>query len=120
MAPAYTVEPVPLSARVGLFIPCYIDQLYPHVGLATLEILEACGLAVEFPEDQTCCGQPMANSGCTADARPLAEKFLRVFGGYDYVVAPSGSCVAMVRLHYEEFLRGRPGFEGLKRKTFEL
>jgi L-lactate dehydrogenase complex protein LldE len=106
--------------RVGLFIPCYIDQLYPRVGLATLDVLEGCGLAVEYPAAQTCCGQPMANTGCTAEARPLAEKFLAVFGGYDYVVAPSGSCVAMVRLHYEEHLRGRPGFEGLKKKTFEL
>jgi L-lactate dehydrogenase complex protein LldE len=123
MPRTFTVEPSPPGTpppRVGLFIPCYIDQLYPQVGLATLEILEQCGVAVEFPEAQTCCGQPMANTGCTAEARPLAEKFLRVFGGYDYVVAPSGSCVAMVRLHYEEYLHGRPGFDDLKRKTYEL
>jgi len=109
-----------LRPRVGLFIPCYIDQLYPQVGLATVEILEACGITPEFPEAQTCCGQPMANTGCTEDTRPLAEKFLRVFAPYDYVVAPSGSCVAMVRIHYEEYLHGKPGFEELKRKTYEL
>jgi L-lactate dehydrogenase complex protein LldE len=126
MPNAFTVSS-PLAAgppesrpRVGLFIPCFVDQLYPQVGLATLDILKQCGVAVEYPEAQTCCGQPMANTGCTDDARPLAEKFLAVFGGYDYVVAPSGSCVAMVRLHYEEYLHGRPGFEGLKANTFEL
>ena len=62
----------------------------------------------------------MANTGCTEEARPLAEKFLRIFAPYDYVVAPSGSCVAMVRIHYEEYLHGRPGFDALKHKTFEL
>ncbi len=121
MANTFTVDsPLPPGARVGLFIPCYIDQLYPHVGLATLAILQQCGARVEFPEAQTCCGQPMANTGCTADARPLAEKFLHVFAPYDFVVAPSGSCVAMVRHHYDEYLHGRRGFDQLKRKTFEL
>jgi L-lactate dehydrogenase complex protein LldE len=106
--------------RVGLFIPCYVDQLYPRVGMATLALLEKVGYAVEFPREQTCCGQPMANTGCTEETRPLAERFLAIFGQYDYVVAPSGSCVAMVRHHYEEYLHGRPGFDELKRKTFEL
>ncbi|HEX7447484.1 MAG TPA: (Fe-S)-binding protein [Pirellulales bacterium] len=105
---------------VGLFIPCYIDQLYPEVGLATVRLLERFGVPVDFPEEQTCCGQPMANTGCTDEARPLAERFLHIFGGYEYVVAPSGSCVAMVRHHYDEYLSGRPGFEELKQKTFEL
>jgi L-lactate dehydrogenase complex protein LldE len=121
MVNMFTVQsPLPPGRRVGLFIPCYIDQLYPQVGMATLQILQQCGVAVEFPPTQTCCGQPMANTGCTDEARPLAERFLRLFAPYDYVVAPSGSCVAMVRVHYEEYLRGRPGFEELKRKTFEL
>jgi len=119
-APLRAAAPGARPPRVGLFIPCYIDQLYPQVGLATVAILHACGADVHFPEAQTCCGQPMANTGCTAEARPLAEKFLRVFAPYDYVVAPSGSCVAMVRFHYEEYLHGRPGFPALKRKTFEL
>jgi len=106
--------------RVGLFIPCYVDQLYPQVGMATVEVLERCGVAVEFPESQTCCGQPMANTGCTNETRPLAHQFLKIFGNYDYVVSPSGSCTAMVRHHYDEFLEGVPGFEELKHKTFEL
>jgi L-lactate dehydrogenase complex protein LldE len=105
---------------VGLFIPCYVEQLYPQVGMAALRVLERHGVRAEYPEQQTCCGQPMANSGCTADAAPLADRFLRVFRGYEYVVAPSGSCVSMVRNHYDQFLEGRPGFDHLKRSTFEL
>ncbi|MEZ6046681.1 MAG: heterodisulfide reductase-related iron-sulfur binding cluster [Planctomycetaceae bacterium] len=57
--------------RVGLFIPCYIDQFYPDVGLATLEVLERFGCEVDYPAAQTCCGQPMANTGCTTEAVPL-------------------------------------------------
>jgi L-lactate dehydrogenase complex protein LldE len=105
---------------VGLFIPCYVEQLYPQVGMATVRLLERHGVRVEYPEDQTCCGQPMANSGCTADAAPLAARFLRLFRGYEYVVAPSGSCVSMVRNHYHAFLAGEPGFDHLRRTTFEL
>ena len=111
---------MPTTPTVGLFIPCYIDQFYPQVGLATLQILERRGLRVEYPDAQTCCGQPMANSGCTDDARPLAQRFLRLFGGYDHVVAPSGSCVSMVRNHYAELLGDAPGFDRLRRSTFEL
>jgi L-lactate dehydrogenase complex protein LldE len=106
--------------QVGLFIPCYIDHLYPDVGMATVEVLQAQGVEVEFPFEQTCCGQPMANTGCMEDTRPLAEKFLRIFKDYEYVVCPSGSCVSMVRHHYDAYLAGRPGFDELKGKTFEL
>lgn len=106
--------------RVGLFIPCYVDQFYPQVGLATVALLEKFGYEVEFPAAQTCCGQPMANTGCTEETRPLAERFLAIFTPYDYVVAPSGSCVAMVRHHYEEYLHDKPGFAELRSKTYEL
>jgi L-lactate dehydrogenase complex protein LldE len=109
-----------IMPTVGLFIPCYVDQFYPHVGMATVELLEKCGVTVEFPTAQTCCGQPMANTGCTEQAQPLAEKFLQVFAPYEYVVAPSGSCVAMVRHHYEEYFHGRPEYEALRKNTFEL
>jgi L-lactate dehydrogenase complex protein LldE len=105
---------------VALFVPCYVDQLYPQVGMAALRVLERRGVKVEYPEDQTCCGQPMANSGCADDAAHLAEKFLALFGRYEHVVAPSGSCVSMVRHHYDAFLAGRPGFEALKAHTHEL
>ena len=99
--------------RIGLFIPCYIDQFYPQVGLATLDLLERHGMQVEYPEEQTCCGQPMANAGLHNDAKPLAERFLKIFAPYDYVVSPSGSCVAMVRHHYEEVLVTEDRNEGL-------
>jgi L-lactate dehydrogenase complex protein LldE len=72
--------------RVGLFIPCYVDQLTPQVGLATVRVLERFGVEIDFPEEQTCCGQPMANTGCTEEARPLAERFLATFKNYEYVV----------------------------------
>lgn len=106
--------------RVGLFIPCYIDQFYPQVGLATVDVLERFGIEVDFPEEQTCCGQPLANAGLHNDARPLAERFLRVFATYEYIVSPSGSCVAMVRHHYEQILGHSPQLEAMSHKTFEL
>lgn len=106
--------------RVGLFIPCYVDQLYPHVGMATVEVLERFGVVPEFPTAQTCCGQPMANTGCTEEARPLALKFFETFRDYDAVVCPSGSCTAMVRQHYEEFAHGNADFESLRHRTYEL
>jgi L-lactate dehydrogenase complex protein LldE len=106
--------------RIGLFIPCYIDQFYPQVGLATVEVLERFELQVEFPQSQTCCGQPMANVGLHEEARPLAARFLNTFAEYDYVVAPSGSCVAMVRHHYEQVLGRSIELETVARKTFEL
>lgn len=90
--------------KVALFIPCYVDQFYPNVGMATVAVLEAFGVQADFPEAQTCCGQPMANSGCMDEARPLAEKYISVFRGYDYVVSPSGSCVSMVRNHYDHLV----------------
>ena len=64
--------------KIGLFIPCYIDQLYPQVGMATVKVLEQHGCEVDFPEQQTCCGQPMANTGCTNEAKPLALKFFQI------------------------------------------
>jgi L-lactate dehydrogenase complex protein LldE len=103
---------------VALFVPCYVDQFYPRVGLAAAEVLERHGVRVVFPEDQTCCGQPMANAGSLEDARPLAEKFLRVFGGHRYVVCPSGSCTSMVRNHYGPLLGERA--RELQGKVFEL
>jgi L-lactate dehydrogenase complex protein LldE len=106
--------------RVGLFIPCYVDQLYPEVGLATVRVLERFGVRHHFPQEQTCCGQPMANTGCARDAAPLAEKLVRVFRGYEYVVCPSGSCVAMVRHHYHEYLAADPDYRRVRARTYEL
>jgi len=106
--------------EVALFIPCYVDQFYPNVGLATVNLLERFGAKVEFPEAQTCCGQPMANSGCFSDAAPLARKFLTVFSRYQYVVCPSGSCTSMVRNHYANLLPEGPELTALRGKVFEL
>jgi len=88
--------------------------------MATVSVLERHSVEVDFPEAQTCCGQPMANSGCIEQTRPLAHRFLNIFRDYEYVVCPSGSCTAMVRRHYDDYLAGLPGFDELKRKTFEL
>jgi L-lactate dehydrogenase complex protein LldE len=105
---------------VALFVPCYVDQFYPQVAVAALQVLERNRVRVEFPDRQTCCGQPMANAGCADAAAPLAARFLRVFAGFEYVVAPSGSCVATVRHHYAAFLAGQPGFDHLVGHTYEL
>ena len=83
---------------VALFIPCYIDQLTPQVGMATVELLERLGVTVHYPEAQTCCGQPMANAGCADPG--LERRYLEIFAPYEYVVCPSGSCTSMVRNHY--------------------
>lgn len=106
--------------NVGLFVPCYVDQLYPEVGWATLQVLRRCGVDVEFPEAQTCCGQPMANTGCNDLAAPLAKSFVSIFRRYDYVVCPSGSCVSMVRNHYEELLGDSGDNEQVCKRTYEL
>lgn len=106
--------------KVALLIPCYIDQLYPEVGMATLEVLERHGVEVEFPPAQTCCGQPLLNFGCFAEARPLAERALAIFTGYERVVCPSASCTAMVRHHYEQLLGDDPAVRDLGSRIFEL
>lgn len=90
--------------KIGLFIPCYVDAVYPEVGVATYKLLRHLGLDVEYPENQTCCGQPMANAGFESQAIPLAQKFEAKFKGYDYIVAPSVSCTAFVRLNYPRLL----------------
>ena len=92
--------------KVGLFIPCYVDAVYPEVGLATWKLLKHLGIDVTYPENQTCCGQPMANAGFEKQAIPLAEKFEEKFKDFDYVVAPSVSCTAFVRINYPRLLDG--------------
>jgi len=91
--------------RVGLFIPCYVDQFYPQVGIATLELLEKFGCEVVYPPNQTCCGQPMANSGFEHLTKGCNDLFIKNFEEFDYIVSPSGSCV----LHIKEHLHGSVG-----------
>lgn len=86
--------------RVGLFITCFNDTLFPETGRATVEVLERLGVEVDFPFEQTCCGQMHFNTGYQREAIPLVRRFVEVFSGYEAVVAPSGSCVGMVRELY--------------------
>ncbi|NGY37615.1 (Fe-S)-binding protein [Flavobacterium sp. XN-5] len=88
--------------KVALFIPCYIDQFYPQVGIATLQLLEKLGCDVSFPLEQTCCGQPMANSGFASLSKGCDANFVENFSGFDYIVAPSGSCVLHVKEHLQD------------------
>ncbi|GMQ25023.1 (Fe-S)-binding protein [Algoriphagus sp. oki45] len=90
----------PSTPHIGLFIPCYVDQFYPNVAIATLELLEKLGCKVSYPLEQTCCGQPMANAGYERDTVGTSRHFLEIFGGFDYIVAPSGSCVLHVKEHF--------------------
>ena len=94
--------------KIGLFVPCYVDALYPEVGVSTFRLLKSLGLDVDYPERQTCCGQPMGNAGFEHMARPLAKKFDELFVPYDYVVAPSASCAAYVRCFHPGLLGKKP------------
>lgn len=85
--------------KIALFVPCYVDQFYPQAAKATLHLLEKLGCTVEYPTDQTCCGQPMANAGYEYLAKGCADNFRKCFDRYEYVVSPSGSCVLHVKEH---------------------
>ena len=104
---------------VALFVPCYVDAFFPEVGVATLELLERLGCQVDYPLDQTCCGQPMANSGCHADAAGAEALFVRNFAGYDHIVAPSGSCTHHVRDHLVAVPQ-TPEVQAVRKNTIEL
>lgn len=88
--------------KIALFITCFNDTLFPDTGKALVRVLEELGHQVEFPEQQTCCGQMHSNSGYQLEAVPLARRFVRVFDGYDAIVTPSGSCAGMVRHEYSK------------------
>ena len=99
--------------KIGLFIPCYINAIYPEVGVASYKLLKSLGLDVDYPEDQTCCGQPMANAGFEDEASKMAQTFEEKFKDYDYVVGPSASCVAFTKLYHPGILAKK----GLKCKS---
>lgn len=105
--------------KVALFIPCYVDQFYPHVGIATLELLEKLGVNVSYPEKQTCCGQPMANSGFEHLTNVCSDHFIENFSGYDYIVSPSGSCVLHVKDHLHSVSREQEARQ-IRGKVLEL
>ncbi len=112
-----------MSKRVAYFVTCIIDALFPDIGEAALDVLERQAVQVEFPEAQTCCGQPAFNAGFQEESRKVAEHFLDVFKGYDAIVTPSGSCAAMVRHYYPELFKAHPRRDealDIAAKTFEF
>lgn len=112
-----------MARKVALFVPCFVDQLLPEVAVDTVKVLRRIGCEVSFPQDQTCCAQPAFNTGFWDEARPCAERFVRVFQDAEYIVCPSGSCTTMVRVFYPELLkesRLRAEAESVGRRTFEF
>jgi len=109
--------------RVGLFVTCLVDLMRPRIGFAALKLLKAAGCDVLPPTTQTCCGQPAYNFGDPDAARLLALKLLREFSDCDYVVVPSGSCAATLRVHYPQLFKERPELQEIERlsaRTYEL
>ena len=117
-------EATPTSPHVGLFVTCLVDLTRPSVGFATLKLLELAGCRVSVPEMQTCCGQPAYNSGDRSDTRDIAKQVIETFEGFDYIVAPSGSCGGMISHHYPALFEDDDPWklraENLANKTFEL
>ena len=115
---------MPEQVRVALLVTCLVDLFRPSVGFAAVKLLEDSGCMVEAPRAQTCCGQPAYNSGDKQDAKAIARQLIEAFAGYDYVVAPSGSCAGMVKVHYPELFADEPEMrakaENLATRTWEL
>jgi L-lactate dehydrogenase complex protein LldE len=113
----------PMAKRVGLLVTCLVDLIRPSVGFATAKLLRDAGCVVEVPP-QSCCGQPAFNSGDRATAREIARQVIAAFAPCHYVVAPSGSCAGMLKVHYPELFRGDPNWQpradALAEKTHEL
>jgi L-lactate dehydrogenase complex protein LldE len=112
------------SRRVALMVTCMVDQVMPEIGVATVKLLRRAGYRVEFPADQTCCGQPFFNSGFRAQAAALVRRTIEIFEDYPAVVLPGGSCTAMIRLEYPHLLEAWPDWHEralqMAAKTFEL
>lgn len=112
------------SISVDLYVTCIIDQLYPKVGVSVVRVLRRLGVTVGFPKDQTCCGQPVYNTGFTKQASTLAKRVLEQFQDSEYVVVPSGSCAATLRVFYLELFADDPDLltqaKALAAKTYEF
>lgn len=110
--------------QASLFVTCIIDQMYPQVGSSVVKVLRRLGVEVDFPRDQTCCGQPLYNSGFARKSRELAERVLESFRDSQYVVVPSGSCAAMLRVFYLDLFRDDPDLhrraQALSAKVYEF
>ncbi len=105
--------------RIGLFVPCYVNDFYPDAAMATLEVLEAHGFEVVYPEGQSCCGQPFLNNGMTHEAKELADRFVGLFCDFDYVVGPSSSCIGAVKHRYAG-VTGDARYPLMRKKVYEL
>lgn len=108
---------------VDIFIPCYIDQLYPHIAFNMIKVLEKLDISVNYNTEQTCCGQVAFNSGYWDQAKCVGEKFIRDFSNDRYIVAPSASCVNMVRNYYPEMFHNSAlhnEYKQLQKNIFEL
>lgn len=101
-------RPSPAGKKVSLFVTCIIDMIYPETGMAVVDVLEYLGLEVDFPQAQTCCGQVGFNSGHRAEARQVAQQYIRAFEAAEVIVTPSGSCAAMVRHEYPALFADDP------------
>ncbi len=114
----------PTKPRVALFVTCLVDLHRPTVGFAAIKLLEDAGCRVEVPRAQTCCGQPAYNSGDRRTARDLGQGILDAFGGYDYVVVPSGSCGGMIKHHlphlFDDDPNQRARADALAERTYEI
>ena len=112
------------SKRVALCVTCLVDQLYPEIGVAAVQVLRRAGYEVDFPGAQTCCGQPFFNSGFRQEAVDLAKRTVEIFEGYEAVLLPSGSCTTMIRVEYPHLLEPWPEWHRRAReladKTCEL
>ena len=109
--------------NVQIFIPCFVDQLYPAVGVNMVKVLEKAGCTVSYNTNQTCCGQPAFNAGFWGEAKDVCKKFLKDFSGEDYIVAPSASCVGFVRNYYEKLFENSIQAEevkAIKARIYEL
>jgi len=109
--------------NIQLFIPCFVDQLYPQTAFNMVKVLEKAGCTVRYNTNQTCCGQPAFNAGFWDDAREVCSKFIKDFRGAEYVVAPSASCVGFVRNYYSKLFDNSSyhnDVKDLQKRTFEF
>lgn len=109
--------------NIQIFIPCFIDQLYPSVGFNMVKVLEKAGCSVSYNTNQTCCGQPAFNAGFWGEAKDVCKKFLKDFTGNEYIVAPSASCVGFIKNYYEKLFENsthQTEIKKLRTRIFEL
>src|SRR3954462_13961550 len=113
-----------MGSRVSLFVTCMVDQLFPKVGMAMAGVLERLGYQIDFPEDQTCCGQPAFNSGYRGEARTVARHFLKTFARSETIVVPSGSCTSMIVHHFADLFAKDPAtlaqVHEMEKRVFEF